>query len=90
MQHLRAYKLAATDKMTLMYFLVNIHINNQPTLYKVNGVVFLCSKVEFISNALSVFFFIRWRIYYIVKLFKVHTTREVVAVKYFLFFVSRK
>jgi hypothetical protein len=25
--------------MTLMYFLVNIHINNQSTLYKVNGVV---------------------------------------------------
>jgi hypothetical protein len=24
--------------MTLRYFLVNIHINNQPTLYKVNGV----------------------------------------------------
>jgi hypothetical protein len=25
--------------MALKYFLVNIHINNQPTLYKVNGVV---------------------------------------------------
>jgi hypothetical protein len=39
MRHIRAYKLAATYKMTLMYFLVNIHINNQSTLYKVNGVV---------------------------------------------------
>jgi hypothetical protein len=39
MQHIHAYKLAATHKMTLMYFLVNIHINNQSTLYKVNGVV---------------------------------------------------
>jgi hypothetical protein len=38
MRHIRAYKLAATYKMTLMYFLVNIHINNQSTLYKVNGV----------------------------------------------------
>jgi hypothetical protein len=38
MRHLRAYKLAATYKMTLRYFLVNIHINNQPTLYKVNVV----------------------------------------------------
>jgi hypothetical protein len=41
MRHLRAYKPAATYKMTLMYFLVNIHINNQPTLYKVNGVVYI-------------------------------------------------
>ena len=32
MQHLRAYKLAATYKMTLTYFLVNIYINNQLTL----------------------------------------------------------
>jgi hypothetical protein len=39
MRHLRAYKLATTYKRTLMYFLVNIHINNPPTLYKVNGVV---------------------------------------------------
>jgi hypothetical protein len=39
MWHLHAYKLAATYKVTLRYFLVNIHINNQPTLYKVNGVV---------------------------------------------------
>jgi hypothetical protein len=40
MRHLvRAYKLATTYKMTLRYFLVNIHINNQPTLYKMNGVV---------------------------------------------------
>jgi hypothetical protein len=35
--------------MTLRYFLVNIHINNQPTLYKVNGVVviaaFYCIKL---------------------------------------------
>jgi hypothetical protein len=29
MRHLRAYKLGATYKMTLRYFLVNIHINNQ-------------------------------------------------------------
>jgi hypothetical protein len=40
MRHICAYKLAATNKMTLMYFLVNIHINNQSTLYKVNGVPF--------------------------------------------------
>jgi hypothetical protein len=25
--------------MTLMYFLINININNQSTLYKVNGIV---------------------------------------------------
>jgi hypothetical protein len=30
--------------MTFTYFLVNIHINNQSTLYKVNGVVDLGSK----------------------------------------------
>ena len=40
MQHLRAYKLASTYKMTLMYFSINSHINNQPTLYKVNGVAY--------------------------------------------------
>jgi hypothetical protein len=39
MRHIRTYKLVATYKMTLMYFLVNIHINNQSTLYKVNGVL---------------------------------------------------
>jgi hypothetical protein len=39
MRHLRAYKLATTYKMTLMYFSVNIHINNQPTQYKMNGVL---------------------------------------------------
>jgi hypothetical protein len=39
MRHLRAYKLVATYKMTLRYFLINIDINNQPTLYNVNGVV---------------------------------------------------
>jgi hypothetical protein len=38
MRHICAYKLGATYKMTTMYFLVNIHINNQSTLYKVNGV----------------------------------------------------
>jgi hypothetical protein len=38
MRHICAYKLVATYKMTLIYFLVNIHINNQSTLYKVNGV----------------------------------------------------
>jgi hypothetical protein len=32
--------LAATYKTPFMYFLINIHINNQSTLYKVNGVVF--------------------------------------------------
>jgi hypothetical protein len=37
MRHIHAYTLAATYKMTLMYFLVNIQINNQSTLYKVNG-----------------------------------------------------
>ena len=39
MQHISAYKLATTHKMTFMYFVVNIYINNQSTLYKVNGVV---------------------------------------------------
>jgi hypothetical protein len=39
MWHVRAYKLAATYKMTFMYFLVNVHINNQSILYKVNGIV---------------------------------------------------
>jgi hypothetical protein len=39
MQHIRAYQLAATYEMTPMYLLVNIHINNQSTLYKVNGVL---------------------------------------------------
>jgi hypothetical protein len=39
MQHIRAYKLAATYEMIPMYFVVNIDINNQSTLYKVNGVV---------------------------------------------------
>jgi hypothetical protein len=34
-----AYKLAATYKMTLMYFIVNIRFNKRPTLYKVNNVV---------------------------------------------------
>ena len=38
MQYKCAYKLAITNEMTLMYFLVNIYINNQSTLYKVNGV----------------------------------------------------
>jgi hypothetical protein len=38
MQYICAYKLAATFKMTLMYFLVNIHINNQSTLCKVNNI----------------------------------------------------
>jgi hypothetical protein len=39
MQHICAYKLAAAYKMTLIYFLINIHINNQSTLYKVNDVL---------------------------------------------------
>ena len=38
MRHVHVYKLAAIHKVTLMYFLVNIHINNQSTRYKVNGV----------------------------------------------------
>jgi hypothetical protein len=33
-----ALSTLATYKMALMYFLVNIYINNQSTLYKVNGV----------------------------------------------------
>jgi hypothetical protein len=37
--HRLASKLATTNKMTLMYLFVIIHINNQSTLYKVNGVV---------------------------------------------------
>jgi hypothetical protein len=39
MQHILAYKLATTYKMTLIKFLINVHINNQLTQYKVNGVV---------------------------------------------------
>jgi hypothetical protein len=39
MQHIHAYKLAATYKMILMYFLVNIYINNQSILYKVNNIM---------------------------------------------------
>jgi hypothetical protein len=38
MRHICAYKLGATCKMMFMHFLVNIHINNQSILYKVNGV----------------------------------------------------
>jgi hypothetical protein len=37
-QHKRALKLWTTYMMTFMYFLVNIHIYNQSTLYKVNAV----------------------------------------------------
>ena len=44
MRHIRAYKLANTYKMTLMYFLINIHINNQSTPYKVNGVAVKTQK----------------------------------------------
>jgi hypothetical protein len=50
MQHIHAYKLVATYEMTPMYFLVNIHINNQSTLYKVNGVVNWVHKEEFATN----------------------------------------
>jgi hypothetical protein len=39
MQHICAYKLTTTYIMILIYFLVNIHINNQSSLYKVNSVV---------------------------------------------------
>jgi hypothetical protein len=39
MRHICAYKLVATYKMALMYFLVIIHVNNQSTLHEVNGVV---------------------------------------------------
>jgi hypothetical protein len=53
MQHICAYKLAPTYKMTLMYFLVNIHINNQFTLYKVNGVVVEHVGKEVIMNTLT-------------------------------------
>jgi hypothetical protein len=38
-QHTRASEPATTYKMTLMYLLVIIHINNQSALYKVNGIV---------------------------------------------------
>jgi hypothetical protein len=41
MWHICVYKLATTYTMTLMYLLVNIHIKNQSTLCKVNGVVFV-------------------------------------------------
>jgi hypothetical protein len=50
MQHVHAYKLVAY-KMTLMYFLVNIYINNQSILYKVNGVVGMKDNLAF-SNLL--------------------------------------
>jgi hypothetical protein len=36
--HKCASKLVITYKMTLRYLLLNIHINNQSTLYKMNGV----------------------------------------------------
>jgi hypothetical protein len=49
MRHLQTYKLAATYKMTLRYFLVNIHINNQPILYKVNGIVYKAHNDSFLS-----------------------------------------
>jgi hypothetical protein len=32
------FSVATSYKMTLLYLLVIIHINNQSTLYKVNGV----------------------------------------------------
>jgi hypothetical protein len=50
MQHICAYKLAATYKMTFMYFLVRIHINNQSTLYKVNGVAADTNKKRWGKN----------------------------------------
>jgi hypothetical protein len=63
MWHILAYKLATNYKLTLMYFLVNIHINNQSTLYKVNSValqeynIFLAESLEKRSStALSAFF----------------------------------
>jgi hypothetical protein len=39
--------LGPTYKMTLMYFLVNIHFNNQSTLYKVNGLVVIITNPFF-------------------------------------------
>jgi hypothetical protein len=39
MRHIHTYKLATTYKMILMYFIINIYINNQSTLYKVNVVL---------------------------------------------------
>jgi hypothetical protein len=61
MRHLRAYKLVATYKMKLKYFLVNIHINTQFTLYKVNGVVLtklkIYQKMGFNHFHMSFFFF---------------------------------
>jgi hypothetical protein len=44
MQHIHAYKLAPTYKVILMYFLVNIHISSQSTLYKVNNVLYCSEK----------------------------------------------
>jgi hypothetical protein len=38
-------KLATTYKMTFMYLLVIIHINNQSTLYKVNGEINILESV---------------------------------------------
>jgi hypothetical protein len=46
MLHIHASELAATYKMTIMYFLVTIHINNQSTLYKVNGIVGIMYTVQ--------------------------------------------
>ena len=54
MRHIHAYKLAATYKMTLMYFLINIHINNQSTPYKVNGVAVKTQKPCICSTTSSV------------------------------------
>jgi hypothetical protein len=46
-QHIRAYTQAATYKLTLTYFLVNIHINNQSILDKVNSIMLGSSKLYF-------------------------------------------
>jgi hypothetical protein len=54
MRHLGAYKLVSTYKMPLMYLLVNIHINNQPIVYKVTDVVTKSQDGEFFWSWLLV------------------------------------
>lgn len=44
--HAHALQLATTSKMTLMYLLVIIHINNQFVLHKVNIILYMFQLVE--------------------------------------------
>jgi hypothetical protein len=51
----RASKLTTTYKMTLMYLLIIIHINNQSILYKVNRVVIRVQYTNCLSKILMSF-----------------------------------